>query len=59
MKNQEQIRNLEKEWLENPRWKGIKRPYSAEEVLKLRGSYKIEYTIAKEMSETLWANLNK
>ena len=59
MKNKEQIQKLEQEWLENPRWKGIKRPYSAEDVLKLRGSYKLDYTIAKLMSETLWNKLNK
>ena len=58
MKNQEQIQQLEKEWLENPRWKGIKRPYSAEKVLKLRGTYKLDYTIAKLMSEKLWEKLN-
>lgn len=59
MKNKEQIQKLEQEWLENPRWKGIKRPYSAEDVLKLRGSYNLDYTIAKLMSETLWNKLNK
>lgn len=58
MKKQEQIQNLEKEWLESPRWKGIKRPYSAEKVLKLRGTYKLDYTIAKLMSEKLWNQLN-
>ncbi len=58
MSKQEQIQALEKEWAENPRWKGITRPYSAEEVLKLRGSYKLEYSIAKLMSEQLWENLN-
>jgi isocitrate lyase len=55
---QEQIQKLEKDWLENPRWNGIKRPYSAEEVIKLRGSYKIDYTIAKLMSDKLWKKLN-
>ena len=58
MNKQEQIQNLEKEWLESPRWNGIKRPYSAEKVLKLRGSYKLDYTIAKLMSEKLWDQLN-
>ena len=57
MNTQEQIQQLEKEWLENSRWNGIKRPYSAEDVLKLRGSYKIDYTIATEMSKTLWEKL--
>lgn len=58
MKNHEQIQKMEKDWLENPRWNGIKRPYSAEEVLKLRGSYQIDYTVAKLMSEKLWEKLN-
>lgn len=56
--NQEQITALEQDWLTNPRWKGVQRPYSAEEVLKLRGKYKIDYTIAKEMSQKLWDKLN-
>ncbi len=58
MKNLEQISLLEKDWLENPRWAGIKRPYSAEKVLKLRGSYRLDYTIAKLMAEKLWKKLN-
>ena len=58
MTAKDQIQQLEQEWLENSRWNGIKRPYSAEEVLKLRGSYKIDYTIAKMMSEKLWEKLN-
>ena len=58
MNRQEQIQALEKEWRENPRWSGITRPYSAEEVLKLRGKYKLDYTIATQMSEMLWKKLN-
>ena len=58
MKNLEQIQKLEQEWRENPRWKGVIRPYSAEEVLKLRGKYKLDYTIATQMSELLWEKLN-
>ncbi|MCQ4035270.1 isocitrate lyase [Kaistella montana] len=58
MKNHEQIQKMEKDWLENPRWNGIKRPYSAEEVLKLRGSYQLDYTVARLMSEKLWEKLN-
>ncbi|WP_414985058.1 isocitrate lyase [Cloacibacterium sp.] len=58
MNTQEQIQALEQEWRENPRWKGVTRPYTAEEVLKLRGNYKIDYTIATEMSKTLWKKLN-
>ena len=55
---QEQIQALEKDWLTNPRWIGVQRPYKAEEVLKLRGSYKLDYTIATEMSKKLWDKLN-
>ncbi|WP_294300219.1 isocitrate lyase [uncultured Chryseobacterium sp.] len=55
---QEQIQEIEKDWLENLRWKGVKRPYTAEDVLKLRGSYKLDYTIATEMSKKFWNLLN-
>ncbi|MEI7486458.1 MAG: isocitrate lyase [Chryseobacterium sp.] len=55
---QEQSQEIEKDWLTNPRWNGIKRPYTAEKVLKLRGSYKLDYTIASEMSKKFWDKLN-
>src|SRR5205823_3618563 len=45
---------LATEWKENPRWKGITRPYSAEDVVRLRGSIKIEYTLASLGAERLW-----
>ncbi|RCS58038.1 isocitrate lyase [Parvibium lacunae] len=48
---------LQKEWSENPRWKGIKRQYSAAEVVRLRGSLPIEYTLAKRGAERLWQDL--
>ena len=44
---QQQAAALEKDWAENPRWKGIKRNYSAEDVVRLRGSLPIEHTLAK------------
>ncbi|MDR6133033.1 isocitrate lyase [Chryseobacterium sp. SORGH_AS1175] len=56
---QDQILEIEKDWLENPRWSGIKRPYTAEDVLKLRGSYKLDYTIATEMAGKFWNQLNQ
>jgi isocitrate lyase len=43
----EEARQLEYEWSNNPRWKGIKRNYSGFDVVRLRGSIRIEYTIAK------------
>src|ERR1700694_6277263 len=45
------IRN---DWAENPRWKGIKRGYSAEDVYRLRGSVQIEHTLARRGAEKLW-----
>jgi isocitrate lyase len=54
MTKNEQIEQIERDWAENPRWEGIERPYSAEDVLRLRGSVKIEYTLAKIGAERLW-----
>jgi len=45
---------LAKDWLDNPRWKGIQRGYSAEDVVRLRGSFPIEYTLARRGAEKLW-----
>jgi isocitrate lyase len=45
---------IEKEWTENPRWKGVKRGYGAADVERLRGSVNIEYTLAKLGAEKLW-----
>lgn len=60
MKNRENaIRELQKEWAENPRWKGIKRDYSAEEVVNLRGSMVEEHTLAKRGAEKLWQLVNE
>jgi isocitrate lyase len=42
------------EWAKNPRWKGIERPYTAEDVLRLRGSIQIEHTLARLGAERLW-----
>jgi isocitrate lyase len=53
----DKINELIKEWSTNPRWKGRERPYTAEEVVKLQGSYRIEHTIAKMGAETLWRKM--
>ncbi len=50
----EVIAQLERDWRENPRWQGITRPYKAEDVVRLRGSIQIEYTLAKLGAERLW-----
>jgi len=55
---EQQIAALDKDWAENPRWKGIKRGYSAADVVRLRGSLQIEHTLAKRGSEKLWDLVN-
>ena len=45
---------LKKDWAENPRWKGVERGYSAEDVVRLRGSLHIEHTLARRGAEKLW-----
>lgn len=49
---------LTNNWKTNPRWAGVKRTYTAEEVLQLRGSYEIEYSIAQRGAEILWHKLH-
>ncbi|MCL1125018.1 isocitrate lyase [Shewanella surugensis] len=51
---QQQVDVIKKDWAENPRWKNVNRPYSAEEVLALRGSLVPENTIAKLGAARLW-----
>jgi isocitrate lyase len=54
----ERLQVLTESWELNSRWNGITRPYSAEDVLKLRGSIDIEYTLARRGAEKLWNLLN-
>ena len=51
---QEQARRLEQSWAEDERWSGIERTYSAEEVVRLRGSVVPESTLARLGAERLW-----
>jgi isocitrate lyase len=57
-RNDERIKKLEESWQMDERWKGITRPYTAEHVIKLRGSIDIEYTLARRGAEKLWKLLN-
>ena len=57
MNKDNQIKQLEKDWNENDRWSGVKRPYTAEDVVRLRGTLNIEYTIAKTGAMKLWEML--
>jgi len=45
---------LEQYWQTDPRWTGIRRPYKADDVVRLRGSVQIEYTLARIGAERLW-----
>ncbi|WP_342113630.1 isocitrate lyase [Pseudoduganella sp. OTU4001] len=54
----EQIAALQHDWDTNPRWKGVTRSYTAEDVVRLRGSLQIEHTIAKRGAEKLWELVN-
>ncbi len=51
---QHDIAALKKDWAENPRWRGIQRGYGAEDVVRLRGSVRIEHTLARRGAEKLW-----
>jgi isocitrate lyase len=55
---QEAIAEIQKDWDTNPRWKGVTRNYTAEDVVRLRGSLQIEHTLAKRGAEKLWHLVN-
>jgi isocitrate lyase len=52
------ISQMEKCWNTDPRWKGAKRPYSAQDVIQLRGSVKLEHTLATLGADRLWKLVN-
>jgi isocitrate lyase len=52
----EELRSL---WRDSPRWRGIERPYSAEDVVRLRGTIAVEHSIARLTSEKLWRYVNE
>jgi isocitrate lyase len=52
-----EIQQLQREWAENQRWLGIKRGYTAEDVVKLRGSVQVEHTLAKRGATRLWNSI--
>jgi isocitrate lyase len=53
-----EVKALEAEWRSDPRWEGVQRPYSARKVLQLRGTMKIEHTVAQQMALKLWQLLH-
>ena len=50
--------DIQKDWDKNPRWKNVKRDYSAEEVVKCSGSVRVEHTLASNGAEKLWNLIN-
>ncbi|HUS16837.1 MAG TPA: isocitrate lyase [Chloroflexia bacterium] len=50
--------DLAQEWANDPRWAGIMRPYSPDDVRRLQGSVQIEYTLARLGAERLWSLLH-
>ncbi|WP_290652821.1 isocitrate lyase [Aquisalimonas sp.] len=57
--DQAAIEQLKKDWAENPRWKGVQRGYSAEEVVRLSGTVKVEYSLARQGAEKLWKKMQE
>ncbi|SEH38627.1 isocitrate lyase [Halobacillus karajensis] len=55
----ERVKKLREDWQNQTRWNGITRPYEAEEVIRLRGSMDIQYTLAQKGSEKLWNLMNE
>ena len=51
---QDAVETLEHDWRTSPRWRGIARRYTAHDVVKLQGSLRIEYTLARRGAERLW-----
>ena len=58
MSRETEATELKHEWATNPRWKNLQRGYSAEDVVRLRGSLRIEHTLARRGAEKLWNLVN-
>src|SRR6185295_9823320 len=56
---EQEIAQLKKDWSDNPRWQSVKRGYTAEDVIRLRGSVKIEHTLARRGADKLWGLINQ
>lgn len=56
---EQQAQALEQEWEKNPRWKGIVRNYTGADVVKLRGSFQIEHTLAKKGADRLYKSIHE
>jgi len=59
MSRELEIARIKKDWSENPRWQGVARGYTAEDVDRLRGSLQVEHTLARRGAEKLWRMLHE
>ena len=58
MSKEQEIAQMEQEWARDARWQGVRRGYTAADVYRLRGSVRIEYTLARRGAEKLWSLLH-
>ncbi len=59
MDREQAIAQIRKDWAENPRWRAVVRPYTAQDVDRLRGTIRIEHTLARRGAERLWRMLQE
>ena len=59
MNRDQDVAALKQEWKQNPRWKDVRRGYVAEDVVRLRGSVQVEYTLARRGAQMSQALLNE
>ncbi len=59
MQRQQEIDELTREWQDNPRWASVQRDYSPADVVRLRGSVRIEHTLARLGAHKLWRGVNQ
>jgi isocitrate/methylisocitrate lyase len=58
-RREQEIAQLRSEWNDSPRWAGVKRPYAAADVVRLRGSLRVEHTLARQGAEKLWRMMHE
>jgi len=57
MNTEHEIQSMQADWSTNERWKGVTRGYEPADVLRLRGTVKIEYSLARQGAEKLWCHM--
>ena len=57
MTNEHEIKRIQADWSTNPRWNGVKRGYEPKDVVRLRGTVKVEHSLARLGAEKLWKHM--